>query len=50
MAKNLGMEVITEGMETDGQRAFLIERGYTHFQGYLFGRPLADFEAEFARV
>lgn len=46
MAKNLGMEVIAEGVETEQQRNFLIERGCLNFQGYLFGNPvpLEEFE------
>lgn len=46
MAKNLGMEVIAEGVETEQQRNFLIERGCLNFQGYLLGEPvpLQEFE------
>jgi len=48
MAKNLRMEVIAEGVETEGQFAFLKRNGCTAFQGYLLGRPvpLADFERQ----
>ena len=47
LAQNLGLSVIAEGVETEGQRAFLIANGCRAFQGYLFSRPLplADFEA-----
>ena len=47
LAQNLGLSVIAEGVETEGQRDFLIENGCRAFQGYLFSRPLplADFEA-----
>ncbi|OAI24470.1 EAL domain-containing protein [Methylomonas koyamae] len=47
MAKNLGMDVIAEGVETEAQRAFLEMHGCDAFQGYLFGKPvpIADFEA-----
>jgi EAL domain-containing protein (putative c-di-GMP-specific phosphodiesterase class I) len=40
LAKNLGLEVVTEGVETEAQANFL---GKTHqcdlLQGYLFGKP-----------
>ena len=47
LAQNLGLSVIAEGVETEGQRDFLIRNGCLAFQGYLFSRPLplADFEA-----
>jgi len=46
MAKNLGIEVIAEGVETVGQRSFLEEHGCLLCQGYLFSEPLplAEFE------
>ncbi len=40
MANNLGMEVIAEGVETEEQRDFLERNGCTHYQGYLFGKPV----------
>lgn len=40
MTKNLNLEVIAEGVETEAQKQFLVERGCNHFQGYLMGRPL----------
>lgn len=39
MARNLGMEVIAEGVETVEQRDFLARHGCRIYQGYLFGRP-----------
>ncbi len=47
MARNLGLEVIAEGVESRAQQQFLALHGCTLYQGYLFGRPtpLADFEA-----
>ena len=47
MARNLGLEVIAEGVETVAQQEFLALHGCTLFQGYLFSKPipLAAFEA-----
>ena len=39
LASHLDMEVIAEGVETEGQREFLAKNGCRAFQGYLFGRP-----------
>jgi diguanylate cyclase (GGDEF)-like protein/PAS domain S-box-containing protein len=46
MAKNLGMEVIAEGVETEAQRVFLEQHSCPLYQGYLFSEPvpLAAFE------
>lgn len=40
LADSLGMEVITEGVETETQLHALTEMGCNHFQGYYFSRPL----------
>ncbi|MBQ7563300.1 MAG: EAL domain-containing protein [Lachnospiraceae bacterium] len=40
MAKRLGMEVISEGVETEKQLANLTELGCDMFQGYFFSRPI----------
>ena len=47
MAQSLGMSVIAEGVETEEQRQLLLDRGCTHYQGYLFGKPvpIEQFEA-----
>jgi diguanylate cyclase (GGDEF)-like protein/PAS domain S-box-containing protein len=40
MAQNLNLDVIAEGVETEEQRSLLMNKGCTHFQGYLFGKPI----------
>ncbi len=51
MARNLGLEVIAEGVETTAQQTYLAEHGCTLYQGYLLGKPtpLAEFESLLAR-
>jgi diguanylate cyclase (GGDEF)-like protein/PAS domain S-box-containing protein len=40
MAKNLAMQVIAEGVETEAQRAFLEQYDCPLFQGFLISRPV----------
>ncbi len=40
MANSLGLKVIAEGVESQGQREFLNRHGCPTFQGYLFSRPV----------
>lgn len=40
MAKALGMDVITEGVETPAQIRMLTDMGCHHFQGYYYSRPI----------
>lgn len=40
MARQLGMQVLAEGIETEEQRQFLLSSGCRTGQGFLFDRPL----------
>ena len=50
MADSLGMDVITEGVETEEQLRVLTEMGCNHFQGYFFCRPVPvdEFEKKYS--
>ena len=52
MAHELGMSVVTEGVETREQLEFLENMGCRMFQGYYFDKPMSveDFEEKYKRL
>lgn len=42
MGRNLGMDVVAEGVESEDQLAFLQRLGCTYVQGLLFGDPMSS--------
>ena len=40
LGRELGIEVIAEGVETEAQARFLSSAGCNHAQGYLYSRPV----------
>ena len=46
LGTDLDLQVIAEGIETEDQLTFLIERGCPNGQGYLFSEPLTAIEAK----
>ncbi|MFZ9405796.1 MAG: EAL domain-containing protein [Burkholderiaceae bacterium] len=47
LARELGIHAIAEGVETEGQQAYLNQIGCSYLQGYRIGRPMnaVEFEA-----
>lgn len=41
LCADLGLESTAEGVETESQRVWLLQNGYTYGQGYLFSRPMS---------
>jgi diguanylate cyclase (GGDEF)-like protein len=46
LGNNLGLDVVAEGVETQGQQEFLSAIGCRFAQGYLFGKPVSAEDAE----
>jgi len=46
LGNNVGLDVVAEGVETQGQQEFLSAIGCRFAQGYLFGRPVSAEDAE----
>jgi EAL domain-containing protein (putative c-di-GMP-specific phosphodiesterase class I) len=46
LARNLGLEPLAEGIETEEQRAFFLEHGCALGQGFHFSRPVRSIELE----
>lgn len=42
LAKNLGLDVVAEGVETEKQYELLSRLGCPSFQGFLFGQPVLE--------
>lgn len=42
MCHSLGIKVVAEGVETEGQKNFLMENQCDYIQGYYYSRPLAE--------
>ena len=42
LGKALGIEILSEGVETDIQRVFLKNAGVEYYQGYYFSKPMPE--------
>ncbi len=42
MAKNLGLDIIAEGVETESEISYLSERGCNIYQGFYFSKPVPE--------
>ena len=45
LARAMNLEVVAEGIETEEQLAFFLEKGCQFCQGYLFSKPLDSTKA-----
>lgn len=52
MAQHLKLDVIAEGVETEGELNYLLEQNCNEMQGFFFGRPcpIDEFECNFLKV
>ena len=41
MARSLNLNYIAEGVETEEQKQLLLNMGCTHYQGFLYGKPMS---------
>jgi EAL domain-containing protein (putative c-di-GMP-specific phosphodiesterase class I) len=46
LSQSLGIATVAEGVEHEDELATLHELGFTHAQGYLFGKPVAAIDAD----
>ncbi len=46
IAKRLDRKLVAEGVETEEQREYLLERECEYFQGFLFARPMPEEDVE----
>jgi len=46
LAKNMNLDIIAEGVETEEQKNFLKKNGCTNIQGYFYGKPMPANEME----